>query len=259
MNASVASNTTTVLGDKLSRMERNVTQLKTRTDDLFTGLVKLIEVQREASDNSTKLQNDFHFVNKTISSGLRVIEKNHTNIMAVYQSLEKHFVDLKRDVYESQMHYITLNSTIHSPEGLRQDLLSVGQAIANTTYFITQRIDKLDTFVNTIQSQIYGAKNSTEILSGKFEHFLSVNFTTMEQIHLSGLKTMKAELGKHSLGLSGLMNFSLEIDTSIKSLQENVTSYSTFLSGKFSKVSRFFNGWMTVTNYNNNFYFQASN
>lgn len=227
MNASVSFNTTAALGDKLSRLDRNVTQLKTRTDDLFTGFVKLIEVQREASDNSTLLENGLQSMNKTI----RVVEQNHTNTMTLYQNLEKHFVELKRDVFESHVNFINLNSSLHSPEGLRQDLLSLGQAMANTSYLITERIDELNTFAYSVQSQVYETRNSTETLHRKLEDFLTVNFTNMEQINLNGLKSIKYELGKHSLGLAGLMNFSLEIDNSIKLLEENVTNFSILFSG----------------------------
>ena len=61
----------------------------------------------------------------------------------VYTTMEKHFVELKQELFDTKLQVITLNSTLYSSNGIRHDLLSIGQAIANTTSYITKRIDKV--------------------------------------------------------------------------------------------------------------------
>ena len=39
--------------------------------------------------------------------------------------MEKHFVELKQEIFDTKLQVVTLNSTLLSPGGIRQDLLSI--------------------------------------------------------------------------------------------------------------------------------------
>ena len=124
---------------------------------------------------------------------------------------------------------MTINSSLHSNGGIRQDLLAIGLAIANTTSYITKRIERVETSTLVIKKEMNHILNETHAVDERLDGFM-FNYT-LAATEMSGTMTkFKADMKKNQnrtsyleLGLAGLMNFSLEIDGTLKVVQDNVT------------------------------------
>ena len=144
--------------------------------------------------------------------------------------MEKHFVELKQEIFDTKLQVVTLNSTLLSPGGIRQDLLSIGLAIANTTSYITRRIDSVETSTVVLKNEMGLILNETQSVEERLDSFMT-NYTVAANDMSGTMTKMKTDMRRSQnrtsfieLGLAGLMNFSLEIDSALKVMFEFLAS-----------------------------------
>ena len=55
-----------------------------------------------------------------LNQARKTAQTNNTQLQMVYSALEKHFVELKQELFDTKIHLLTLNSSLHSSGGIRQ-------------------------------------------------------------------------------------------------------------------------------------------
>ena len=232
MTSSANTNATLSLQTRVRKLEENIADVQGKMIDLQTNVVDMADSHRETSKAASHLRGSV----TTLESGLmelgRITKKgeiNSTMLQLGYRGLERHYVELKRDLFETQLQMVSLNQSLNSIGEVRQDLVSVGLAMANTTSFLTKRIDEVSTFSGLIKEDVNQMSNQTHFIDEKLQRFIySYNHTSGNM--LSSVTKLRDELGKtHNrtayleFGLSGIMNYSLEMEGSLKNVQENLS------------------------------------
>ena len=233
MNTSALSNSTVSLKKRAQKVESRVDRLQADTNEFLNGFAKLVEVQKEASLNDTNLRDNLTSIEAVVfelSQARKKSETNTTQLQLIYNSMEKHFVEMKQELFETQLHVVTLNASVHSSGGIRHDLITIGQAIANTTSYITKRIDRVETSTIVIRNEMGHLINETQAVEERLDSFM-MNYTLAANDMSGTMTRLKVDMKRShnrtaylELGLAGLMNFSLEIDGTLKVVQDNVSS-----------------------------------
>ena len=234
MNTSALSNSTVSLKKRAQKVESYVERLQADSNEFLTGFAKLVEVQKEAALNVTSLTDNLTSIEAVVfelTQARKKSETNNTQLQLVYTSMEKHFIEIKQELFETQMHVVTLNSSLHSSTGIRHDLITIGQAIANTTSFITKRIDRVETSTVVMRNEMGHLINETQAVEERLDSFM-MNYTLAANDMSGTMSKFKFDVKRShnrtaylELGLAGLMNFSLEIDGTLKGVQDNVTTF----------------------------------
>ena len=79
--------------------------------------------QKEASANTTQLRENVTTIEtfvQELNQARKRAQTNNTQLQMVYSALEKHFVELKQELFDTKLHVVTLNSSLHSSGGVRQ-------------------------------------------------------------------------------------------------------------------------------------------
>ena len=257
MSQAANGNATVTLQTRVRKVEETVGDLQGKFIEFQANVEDLAEGQADLSRNATLLRGNF----ANLESGLFELgrltkkgEANSTMLQLGYRGLERHYVELKRDLFETQLQVVSLNVSLNSVGEIRQDLISVGMAVANTTSFLTNRIEEVATNCGELKEQVYQVWNKTHFTDDKLHRFMnSYNHSSGNMI--STLTKFKDELGKShnrttylEFGLAGIMNFSLEIDSTLRLVQDNVTGCilaindlnlnATYLSAKVDKLNK---------------------
>jgi len=251
------TNATVAIQTRVRKVEETVGDLQGKFIEFIANVEGLAEGQADLSKNATLLRSNL----ANLESGLfelgRLTKKGEANssmLQLGYRGLERHYVELKRDLFETQLQVVSLNASLNSVGEIRQDLMSVGKAVANTTSFLTNRIEEVSTNCGELKEEIYQMWNKTHFTDDKLHRFMnSYNHSSGNMI--STMTKFKDELGKtHNrttyleFGLAGIMNFSLEIDSTLRLVQDNITGCilainelnlnGTHMSAKLEKLSK---------------------
>jgi len=227
------SNATLALQTRVRKVEETVGDVQGNLLDFQSKVADLSDLQKETSLNTTLLRGSF----KTLESGLmelgrltKNIDSNSTRMQVGYRGLERHYIELKRDMFETQLQVVSLNLSLNNSVGdMRQDLMSVGSAIANSTAFLTKRIDQVSSKTGVIKDEVAQVWNRTLFLDEKMARFMN-NYNHTSGNLMQTMTRFRDELGKNhnrtsylEFALTGMMNFSLEIESNVKVFQDNVT------------------------------------
>jgi hypothetical protein len=131
---------------------------------------------------------------------------------------------------------VSINVTLHSVGELRTDLVAVGQAMANTTAFLTRRIDQVSSDCGGLKQELGQARNMTHMVDDQLHRFMH-SFNHSSGNMFSTMTALVDEMNRNTnrttyleFGLAGIMNFSLEIDSTLKQVQDNVSGCLTAIS-----------------------------
>lgn len=226
------SNSSIVILGKLRKFEDSVVDLENKIVQVSTGLNTLAETQAVLANNASALGGHV----KTLELGLFELgsitkrgEVNNTQLQISYRNLEKHFVEFKRELFEANMDLVSLNVSLASLGDVRQDIMAVSQAVANTTNFLTSKIEEVSERSSLIRHEVGVVANQTLLVDDRLQRFINNHtFSTGNMFH-SMLK-LKDEIVRFQnktsyleMGMAGLMNFSLEMDGSLRVVQQNLT------------------------------------
>jgi len=94
-----------------------VEKLQSDATEFLSGFGKLVEVQKEASTNVSKLSDNFDELEAVVfelTESRKKAENNNTQLLGIYSSMEKHFVEMKQELFETKLQVCwTLPFDIH--------------------------------------------------------------------------------------------------------------------------------------------------
>ena len=257
LSGAATGNATLALQTRIRKVEQTVGDIQGKLVDARSTIEDLAFGQTDLAQNTTKLRSSL----LNLESGLfelgrlaKRAETNTTMLQLGYRGLEKHYIELKRDLFDTQLQVVSLNVSIHTVGELRNDLVSVGMAMANSTAFLTGRIEEVSSSCGNLKDELGRVGNKTNFLDEKLQRFSSSYnhssgnmFTTMSNI-VDELNSNRNRTTHLEFGLAGIMNFSLEIDSSLKLVQDNLSGCvlaikdlninATHMSVKVDKLTR---------------------
>ncbi len=106
MNTAAVTNTTMTLKKRTKKVETKVEKLQSDATEFLSGFGKLVEVQKEASTNVSKLSDNFDELEAVVfelTESRKKAENNNTQLLGIYSSMEKHFVEMKQELFETKL------------------------------------------------------------------------------------------------------------------------------------------------------------
>ena len=240
MTGAANGNATLALQTRMRKIEQTVGDVQGKMVEVKSNLQNLASGHTDLAQNTTFLRGSL----LNLESGLFELgkltkrgETNSTMLQLGYRGLEKHYIELKRDLFETQLQVVSLNVSLNSVGEIRNDLVSVGLAMANTTSFLTQRIEEVSANCGDLKDDLAQAWNRSHFVDDKLHRFIQTYnhssgnmFNTMtsmvEELNSNRNRTIHLELG-----LAGIMNFSLELESTMKLVQDNVSGCVQAIGG----------------------------
>ena len=250
------------LTDTLGKMEMNVTKLNMKNEDVKQDVFRLnsmvagnvnalqtqanmtLSMQEQMINMATSvndLQGTVENTTHTFALGLHHLTEmssyNSTLLQRGFFGLEKHFIETKRKIFETQLQLVSVNSTLKTIGDLREEVLVIGQSMANTTLLVVGRFDDLSSTNMAIQDSLAKMWNLTDQLDNKLNK-LQTNHTFVSGIFKTGLKEVvtKQDLFESQLeqkilnktvslesAVGSLMNYTLDLDTNFMTLKANIS------------------------------------
>lgn len=251
---------------RLGTMEMNMTKLNSAVKDdleqsifqlngMVTGNVNALQrqanmtvsLQEQVHDMSAQInqvQGNLENTSKTFAISLHSLTDmsvyNSTLLQRGFFGLEKHFIEMKQKVFESQLNFVTINSTLGN---LNSQVSAMGQLMANSTSAVSNRLAGMTETSGGIQDSLASLWNLTQfldlkvnklhgnhsIVSGKLDlgfQRLDAHFQDLQQgLFANGNKTTWMESG-----LSGLFNYTIELESNLNSLNRNLSRVNSSLS-----------------------------
>ncbi len=263
----------------LGKLEANLTNIDMKTKELINDVSELKQVtmtnaasvmlqsnvtdslQNQVLDVATTM-NSLQGITMNASSDVMVLKKavavfkeqaeyNSTVLQRGFLGLERHFIDMKRKIFETQLQLVNVNTTVQSLGDLRQEVLAIGQAMANTTSLISDRFEDVSSTSMALQASLNKVWNNTNHLELRLTK-LEANHTFVTGIVKSSLDDMIARQeqldwamrkGQNRTlilesGLTGLMNYTLELDEHFAGLSGNVSAMNNSWYGGVGQLER---------------------
>jgi chromosome segregation ATPase len=224
----IQANMSESLQDQVLTVANSVTILKGTSDDLTlatsTMSLSLSSLIETASYNSSLLQRGF-------------------------LGLERHFIEMKRKIFETQLQVGNINDSLQSIGDLRTEVLAIGQAMANTTFLVSDRFEdvmannialqnSLNTLWNTtnhLEAKLNKIHTNHTFVTGIIKSSFTDILTRFEDVEYRVKKSSNRTLMLES-GLTGLMNYTLELDDTMTAMTLNMSKVNSSMTLAFSKA-----------------------
>ena len=195
----IHGNTTHSLRDQMYRMEQALATLEGNTTNLSIA----------------------------VSEGSR----NHTLVVGGLRALEKHFIDVKKDMFETRLNVVSMNDTITQLGERDNDLLRMRDKLAETNDGIVIRLDALGKETNVLRADVGALWNNTVTLSNRVQG-LAQNVSdnadsfsaqigeihSVNGVHHKALERASNRTNVLEVGITGLMNYSVEVQGNLSRL-----------------------------------------
>ena len=262
----------------LGKMEMNMTQISSKNEEMkqeifqINGMVQgNVEALKTQANMSMELQEILHqtansvsilrgnFTNSTLNFAISL---HSLNEMSAYNStllqrgffgLEKHFIEMKQKLFETQLQVVSVNSSTQNLGDLRGEVFNIGQVMANTTNLISKRFQDLSQTNSALQESLASLWNITDHLDAKVQKihsnhsFVTGNF----QNSLSDFQANLAKLQERNLnssqkmdifelGLKNLLNFSMDLDANVTILSHQTEKNEKNLTLNKRKIDKIY-------------------
>ncbi len=268
------ANMNSTLNSRLGKMEANVTDLMGDKEELKQDLFQIsgmvtgnVNALKRHANNSVNLQEQVHDLATNVQNLQGNLENSTQALeaelstfhqLAVYNStllqrgffgLEKHFIEMKREIFEAKLQLVEVNNTLNNLGQLKSEVLSIGQALANSTSLVTDRFEDMTNTQLALQDSLTSLWNITDHLDMKLGH-LEANHSLNSGIFQSDLKNVLSKHEDLSLnlvrsgnqsnriesGLTELLNYTLSLDAKVMQLDSNMTSVNKTLKNQASDL-----------------------
>ena len=196
----------------------------------------IVNLANVVTDLQGKMNASMMQIDVKINQNHQVSTYNSTLLQRGFFSLERHFIEMKRKIFETQLNVVSINSSLEIIGDLRTEVLTMGQAMANTTTLITDQFHDVHLKTNALQESYNILWNTTTHLDDKINRleanhtFVTGSFRSNFKELLQQIDIVDSELIKISnrtslseTGLSELVNFSFHLDQRLSDLKSNVT------------------------------------
>jgi len=220
-----------------SMVAGNVNALQTQANMTLSMQEQMINMATSVNELQGTVENTTH----TFALGLHHLTEmstyNSTLLQRGFFGLEKHFIETKRKIFETQLQLVSVNSTLKTIGDLRAEVLVIGQSMANTTLLVAGRFDDLSSTNMAIQDSLAKMWNLTDQLDNKLNK-LQTNHTFVSGIFKTGLKDVVAKQDLFEIQLEqkilnktislesavgSLLNYTLDLDTNFMTLKANIS------------------------------------
>lgn len=217
--------------------------------------ISLQEQVHEMSSRMNQFQGNLDNTTKTFAISLHSLRDmagyNSTLLQRGFFGLEKHFIEMKQKVFESQLNFVTINSTLGQ---LNSQVLNMGQLMANSTSAISTRLAGITETSGGIQDSLASLWNVTQFLDMKVQKLHSNHSLVSGKLDLglqrfeSGIEQLQNDLFKTGnksswmeSGLSGLFNYTIELEQNMHGLSLNLSRVNASLSNMLkSRIDQVF-------------------
>lgn len=221
------SNMTMSMQDQLIHLSSAMDNLQGTLQNATTGLdANIFNLSVVASYNSTQLQRGFF-------------------------SLERHFIEMKREIFETHLQVVSVNASVHSIGDLRTEVMAIGQAMANTTSLVSDRFEDVAATTSALQQNFDIAWNATynldkrltkletnhTFVTGIVKSSISEIYAKQDEVEWAVKKAANRTLMLES-GLAGLMNYSLELDDNVMGVKESLTRVNASLARADQRIEK---------------------
>ena len=265
--------------ENIGKMEANVSKLNMADQDLQQGVFKLnavvssntnslhtqVNMTLALQDQLITLATTLSELQGNVENTTKIFTLNHEALseMSIYNStllqrgffsLEKYFIEMKKKLFETELEIVTLNATLVDLGSLRSEVVNIGQTIGNTTALIADRFEDVSSTTMAIQSSLSSVWNATNMLNADLS-YLKANHTNLSGILQNGLQDAfirNEDLQTHlyaggnktmliESGLTGLLNYTLDLDRNLMGVKANVSRVNMTLSMSNLSLGRLFN------------------
>ncbi|TRY70641.1 hypothetical protein TCAL_15045 [Tigriopus californicus] len=186
------------------------------------------------SEKISGLETKLHMVegNATLLSiKTQQSERNYTIIVRGITSLEKHFIDMKQDMFSTKLNVGVINNTVSNLGLVTESLGAMQDDMDNVTQTIKTKLVEMADHSNEVKGEMTILWNTTAVISTKLQEMVQ-NVT-----HLQGRVTQETDKNALTnsrqnkrmdkfgnttsaleIGLTGLMNYSVEVQANISRL-----------------------------------------
>ena len=240
----------------VGQMAMNVTKLKMEQDDLKNDVFDLnnmvvstltsSEVMQESlinlTENMEKIEGNLTVTSTGLMTSIAhlasISSYNSTLLQRGFFGLERHFIDMKRKMFEVSLQIVSINSTTQTLGELKKDLMSLEDRIENKTRLTSERFEDLTSSSLALQESLTMMWNVTNVLGSSLEE-LSRNqsFTTGRLNDLFNKTDLVSDLNKNRTNMilkefENLMFVNEKFEHDIDGLQ----SSTDYLTQKFHGI-----------------------
>ena len=223
-----------------SLMDSQINTIQTQTNMTIAVQDDVVSLSNVVNDLQGKMNTSMTSMENKMKQNLEVSIYNSTLLQRGFFSLERHFIEVKRKVFETSLNVVSINATLANLGDLRTEVMTIGQAMANTTTLITDQFHEVHMKANGLQESYNILWNVSNVLDDKINrlqanHSLVTGMVTnsfkevLEQIDSveSRMYTLTNRTLTSETGLSELMYFSAELDQRVIDLTTNMTKVNT--------------------------------
>ena len=243
--------------EHVGQMAMNVTKLKMEQDDLKNEIFDLNnmvvssltsnEVMQESlinlTENMEKIEGNLTVTSNGLMTSIghlaSISSYNSTLLQRGFFGLERHFIDMKRKMFEVNLQIVSINSTTQTLGDLKKNLMSLEDRIENKTRLTSERFEDLTSSSLALQESLAMMWNVTNVLGTNLED-LSRNqsFTTGRLYDLYNKTDLDSDLNRNRTDMilkefKNLMFVNEKFEMDIDSLQSNVD----YLTQKFHGIN----------------------
>lgn len=208
------------LRNDLDKLNLTVSQHEVTTFVQGNLTLSLREQIYHLEHDMTTLQGNTSSLTLSVSESVR----NHTLMFSGLRALEKHFIDVKKDMFEMKLNIVSVNATLTNLGEVGTDLTRMRVALTDTVDGVNQRLEEISADTGTIKDDLTMLWNNTATLSNRVQR-LAENITdttnnfnsaldNVSSLHLQSRKNIEKIGNKTNIlevGLTGLMNYSVEV------------------------------------------------
>ena len=226
-----------------SMMASQMSNIQTQANVTISVQDDLVTLANEVNNLQGKFNGSMTTMETQMKQNHEVSVYNSTLLQRGFFSLERHFIEMKRKIFETQLNVVSVNSSLQIIGDLRTEVLTIGQAMANTTTLITDQFHEVHMKTNALQESYNMMWNSTNSLSDKLSR-LHANHTYVSGNVADTIAELVDKIGNvdqavdkvanrtalTETGLSELVNYAFSIDHRVTDLNGNMTKVNaTFL------------------------------
>ena len=220
-----------------SMVSGNVNALQTQANMTLSMQEQMLNMATSLNDLQGTVENSTHAFALGLQHLTEMSSYNSSLLQRGFFGLEKHFIETKRKIFETQLQLVSVNSTLKTIGDLRAEVLVIGQSMANTTMLVTDRFDDISSTNMALQDSLARMWNMTDQLDSKLAK-LQNNHTYVSGIFETGLKDfatkqdqietdMEQKILNKTInletGLGSLLNYTLALDTKFMTIKSNLT------------------------------------